>query len=113
MHSKSESKQGAIREAGRQARLAWAQVDQLPPASRALFTHLHYLWRADSSRTRSKMGVVLERDENSWHVSMFSSYGNLLGGNTTPTFHAVFEIYIFVSTFTFSFKSEKKWPNLI
>merc|ERR1719341_2012675 len=25
------------------------------------------VWRADSSRTRSKMGVVLERDENSWH----------------------------------------------
>merc|ERR1712001_254859 len=48
-------------------RLAWTQVSQSPPASQALFTHLHFLWRADSSRTRRKMGVVLERDENSWH----------------------------------------------
>ena len=49
------------------------------------------------------MGVVLERDDNSWHVSTFSNvmfYGTL-------TFHAVFEIYV-MSTFTSGFKIRKE-----
>ena len=71
---------------------------QLPAASSALFTK-HLLCRAHSSRTRTKMGVEERLDENSWHVSMFSTHGiSFRRQYNTYMYHSV------VSTFTFGFK---------